>query len=49
MKGYKASLKEVLSIIDFLADIFEDAIVEFIDHAFIWESLQTGFTKLLKY
>ena len=34
-EGHKASLKEVLSIMDFLADIFKDAIVEFIDHAFI--------------
>ena len=48
-EGHEASLKEVLSTMDFLADIFEDAIVEFADHAFMWESLQTGFTKLLKY
>ena len=48
-EGHGATLKEVLSTLDFLADIFEDAIVEFADHAFMWESLQAGFTKLLKY
>ncbi len=34
---------------DFLASVFEDAIAEFEDYAFLRESLQTGFTKLLKY
>jgi hypothetical protein len=34
---------------DFLADVFEDAIEEFKDHVFMVESLQTGYTKLLKY
>ena len=48
-EGHEATHKEVLSIIDFLANIFEDAIVEFADHAFMLESLQTGLTKLLKY
>ena len=48
-EGHGATLKEVLCTMDFLADIFEDAIVEFADHAFMWESLQAGFTKLLKY
>ena len=32
-----------------LADVFEDAIVEHTDHLFMHESLQAGFTKLLKY
>ena len=39
----------MLCTMDFLADIFEDAIVEFVDHAFLWKSLPAGFTKLLKY
>lgn len=48
-EGHKATLRDVLPTMDFLADIFEDAIVEFADHAFMLESLQTGLTKLLKY
>ena len=48
-EGHGATLKEVLCTMDFLADIFQDAVVEFADHAFMWESLQAGFTKLLKY
>ena len=48
-EDHEATLKEVLSIMDFLANIFEDAIVEFANHAFMLESLQTGLTKLLEY
>ena len=48
-EDHGATLKEMLSTMDFLADIFEDAIVEFTRHAFKWKSLRAGFTKLLKY
>ena len=48
-EGRGATLERVLSTMDFLADVFEDAIQEFKDHAFMWESLQAGLTKLLKY
>ncbi len=48
-EGHKATLNRVLPTMDFLANIFEEAIEEFADHDFMRESLQTGFTKLLKY
>ena len=34
-EDYRVTLKEVLYIMNFLVDIFKDAIVEFTDHAFI--------------
>ena len=48
-KGYEVTLEEVLSIMNFLADIFEDIIVKFANHVFMLNSLQTGLTKSLKY
>ncbi len=48
-EGHRATLEQILPTMDFLASVFEDAIAEFEDHAFLRESLQTGFTKLLKY
>lgn len=48
-EGREATLARVLPTMDFLADVFEDAIEEFKDHVFMVESLQTGYTKLLKY
>ncbi len=48
-EGHKATLEEVLPTMDFLANTFEDAIEEFADNPFMHESLQAGYTKLLKY
>lgn len=48
-KDHQATLNEVLPTINFLANTFKVAMEEFADHPFMHESLQTEFTKLLKY
>ena len=48
-EGHQHTLEQILPTMDFLVSIFEDAIEEFKDHAFLSQSLQTGLTKLLKY
>ena len=48
-EGHQVTLEQVIPTMDFLAAAFEDAIDEFADHKFMRESLQTGYTKLLKY
>lgn len=48
-KDYKATPKEVLSIMNFLANIFDFIIVELADHDFMLNPLQTGLIKSLKY
>ena len=49
MEGHRATLDQVISNMDFLAKVFDDAVQEFRTHEFMRESLQSGYTKLLKY
>ena len=48
-EGRRATLDEALPTMDFLAETFEEASTTYGDHAFMQQSIQAGYTKLLKY
>ena len=48
-EGRKATLDRVLPLMDFMLECFEKAAVQFIDHSALRESVQSGWTKMLKY
>lgn len=48
-EGRQATLDNVLPSMDFILGCFEDASDEFADHDILRESVQSGYTKMLKY
>lgn len=48
-EGRRATLDRILPTMDFLADRFENAVDRYSYSEFMRESVQSGFTKLLKY